>query len=149
MSLRRCALLVLVAAVSGCALPSQIRPSDLRPFTTDACTDFPEGPPGHSKLWCDCCVSHDLAYWKGGTREQRKAADVKLRECVEEKGKAVIGAVMEAGVRAGGTPYLPTRYRWGYGWPFLRGYAPLTSDEEQVVRGKETDYETARSARCD
>ena len=142
-------LLMFVVALSGCTLPSQIRPSDLRAFTTDGCSGgFPEGPPGHPNLWCDCCVAHDLAYWKGGTWEQRAAADAKLNECVKQKGKAVTGKVMELGVRVGGTPYLPTSYRWGYGWPFLRGYAPLTLEEERVVRDKEKDYEKARGARC-
>jgi hypothetical protein len=144
-----CGLLALVLALSGCTLPSQIRPGDLRAFTTDGCSGgFPEGPPGHPNLWCDCCVAHDLAYWKGGTREQRKAADDTLRECVADKGKAVTGTVMEIGVRAGGTPYVPTSYRWGYGWPFVRGYLPLTPEEEHVAGDKGKDYEQARSARC-
>ena len=141
--------LMLVMAFTGCTRPSQIQPSDLRVFTTDGCSrGFPEGPPGHPNLWCDCCVAHDLTYWKGGTWEQRVAADAKLRECVTEKHRALTGIAMELGARVGGTPYLPTSYRWAYGWPFLRGYAPLTPEEEQVVNDKGKDYEKARKARC-
>ena len=109
---------------------------------------FPRRATGHPNLWCDCCVAHDLSYWKGGTWEQREAADAKLSECVAEKGRAVTGIVMKLGVRVGGTPYLPASYRWAYGWPFLRGYAPLTLEEERVVNDQEKDYEKARKARC-
>ena len=144
-----CASLILVVAFTGCTRPSQIQPGDLRAFTTDGCSGgFPEGPPGHPNLWCDCCVAHDLSYWKGGTWEQREAADAKLSECVAEKGRAVTGIVMKLGVRVGGTPYLPASYRWAYGWPFLRGYAPLTLEEKRVVNDQEKDYEKARKARC-
>jgi hypothetical protein len=41
---------------------------------------------------------------------------------------------MLQGVRAGGSPSLPTPYRWGYGWPFGRGYQALTADEVAQVR---------------
>jgi hypothetical protein len=38
-------------------------------------------------------------------------------------------------VRIGGSPYLNTPFRWGYGWPFGRGYKALTAAEmEQVKR---------------
>jgi hypothetical protein len=40
---------------------------------------------------------------------------------------------MYRGVRAGGTPYLPTPYRWGYGWRYLRGYKALTEAEKLLV----------------
>ena len=55
---------------------------------------------------------------------------------------------MKLGVQVGGTPYLPTSDRWAYGWPFLRGYAPRSPEEERVVNDKEKDYEKARKARC-
>jgi hypothetical protein len=41
---------------------------------------------------------------------------------------------MLAGVRIGGTPYLPTRFRWGYGWPWPRGYRALTPAELEQSR---------------
>ena len=40
---------------------------------------------------------------------------------------------MYHGVRAGGGAWWPTRYRWAYGWPYGRGYAPLTEDELQRI----------------
>ena len=36
---------------------------------------------------------------------------------------------MLTGVRIGGSPYFPTSYRWGYGWPYPRGYQDLSEDE--------------------
>ena len=41
---------------------------------------------------------------------------------------------MLAGVRVGGTPFLPTKFRWGYGWPYPRFYGELTTDELQQVK---------------
>jgi hypothetical protein len=41
---------------------------------------------------------------------------------------------MLAGVRVGGSPYFPTTYRWGYGWPYPRGYKPLSEEEIQEVK---------------
>ena len=32
-----------------------------------------------------CCHRHDIAYQHGGTKADRKAADVRLRECAVEK----------------------------------------------------------------
>jgi hypothetical protein len=142
------AVLALLAIAVGCTSPSDTQPGDLRAFTTDGCSGFPEGPPGHPNLWCDCCVAHDFAYWKGGTAAQRKVADAKLRACVTERYKALTGTLMELGVRAGGTPYLPTSYRWGYGWPFGRGYAPVTPEEEPVVEERGRNCEQARMDRC-
>ena len=144
----RCAVLALLVVV-GCTRPSQITPSDLVVFTTDGCSGgFPEGVPDRPNLWCDCCVKHDLAYWKGGTAEQRKAADAELRECVIERGKKHTGKIMEIGVTVGGSPYWPTSYRWGYGWPYGRGYTPVTPEEEAVVAAKSQGYEAARRDRC-
>jgi len=43
---------------------------------------------------------------------------------------------MLAGVRVGGSPYYPTPYRWGYGWPYARGYKALSDEEKAQVRTK-------------
>jgi len=49
-----------------------------------------------------------------------------------------IAELMLAGVRVGGTPYLPTRFRWGYGWPyFFRGYKALAEDELKQIEALE------------
>lgn len=115
-------------------LAGTVAADDLAPFTTDGCSDFPDGTPSQQSLWLDCCIRHDLAYWKGGTREERLGADQALRECVAQAGEPKIADIMLAGVRMGGSPYFPTSYRWGYGWPYRRGYQPLRNAEKEQVR---------------
>lgn len=101
----------------------------LRPFTSDGCSVFIDGNLDNTTLWLDCCIAHDMAYWRGGTYKQRKQADAELKSCVETKGEKVIAEIMEAGVRVGGSPFFPTSYRWGYGWESLRGYFELSPEE--------------------
>lgn len=113
--------------------------TDLKPFTTDGCSAFPDGTPGQKSLWIECCIRHDLAYWKGGTYDQRLEADQLLETCVLQVGEPEIAQLMLAGVRVGGSPYFPTTYRWGYGWPYPRGYKALSKDETLEVQQK-LDY---------
>ncbi len=69
----------------------------------------------------------------GGTCQERKNADEALKTCVTEVGQPEIAQLMLAGVRVGGTPYLPTTFRWGYGWPYPRGYKALTDEEKKEI----------------
>ena len=108
--------------------------ADLKPFTTDGCSAFPDGTPNQKSLWIECCIRHDLAYWKGGTYDQRLEADQSLVTCVSQVGEPEIAQLMLAGVRVGGSPYFPTTYRWGYGWPYPRGYKALSNDENLEVQ---------------
>ena len=55
-----------------------------------------------------------------------------------------IAEAMLRGVRVGGSPYWPTSFRWGYGWPYFRGYKPLSPDEQAAVRARLTDFEAKR-----
>ena len=121
-----CVLLLLI--------PSIAIGGELKPFTTDGCSSFPDGSIEQQSLWVNCCIRHDLAYWKGGTSEQRLKADNDLRACVSQTGEPEIASIMLAGVRVGGSPYFPTAYRWGYGWPYPRGYKPLSEEEKQEVK---------------
>lgn len=114
-------------------LPLLSHAGDLKPFTSDGCSSFPDGTLNHKTLWLKCCVAHDRAYWKGGTYKERLKADLDLRRCVAQVGEPAIANLMLAGVRVGGTPYLPTKFRWGYGWPYLRGYKALTAEEKKLV----------------
>lgn len=70
----------------------------------------------------------------GGTHEEKVEADRELEACVAAVGEPEIAKLMLAGVTAGGSAYFPTNYRWGYGWPYLRGYKKLTSDEKSAVK---------------
>lgn len=105
----------------------------LQPFTTDGCTDFPNGTSTNPEQWLHCCKRHDLKYWAGGTRIERKLADLELRSCVAATGESEIAEIMYRGVRLGGTPFLPTPWRWGYGWEKIRGYTSLSEKEKLMV----------------
>lgn len=137
--MRRFALavpLVALMLMAGCAATGP-----LRPFTTDGCSDFPDGTPRQKTLWLDCCTAHDRAYWRGGTYDERRAADKALQRCVAGVGEPAIAALMLAGVRVGGSPFWPTRFRWGYGWPWPRGYRALTAEERRQAEQLLEAYE--------
>ena len=107
--------------------------NQLKPFTSDGCSAFPDGTFEQNTLWLSCCVSHDLAYWQGGTYQQRKDADIALKECVAKVGEKQIANLMLAGVRVGGSPFFPTTFRWGYGWPYPKLYGQLSKNEKEQV----------------
>lgn len=108
----------------------------LKPFKSDGCSAFPDGTLKQQELWLHCCRAHDFDYWQGGTIVQRVASDKRLQQCVAKVGYPNVAKLMLAGVRVGGMPYLPTPYRWGYGWPFLRLYSELSSEELKLVTVK-------------
>jgi len=107
---------------------------ELKPFTSDGCSAFPDGTLEQNELWLNCCRAHDYAYWKGGSYHERVEADLALKECVSAVGKEEIALLMLAGVRVGGSPYFPTSFRWGYGWPYPKLYGELTESERRQVR---------------
>jgi len=105
---------------------------EIKPFSSDGCSAFPDGTYQQQQLWLACCTVHDKAYWRGGTYQQRLDADLALKRCVAEVGEPLIAELMLAGVRVGGSPYWPTRFRWGYGWSYFHGYTntPSSGDVE-------------------
>lgn len=106
----------------------------IKPFSTDECSQWPEGNVFEKNLWKECCFRHDLSYWMGGTRKERREADEDLLECVAKKGDPLNGALMWVGTRFGGRPHYSASYRWGYGWETERMYAPLTELEKASVQ---------------
>ncbi len=106
---------------------------DIKPFTSDGCSAFPDGTFEQKELWLSCCTAHDYSYWQGGTYEERLIADKQLRQCVAKVGKPKIASLMLAGVRVGGSPYFPTSFRWGYGWSYPRFYKALTTAEKKQI----------------
>jgi hypothetical protein len=111
----------------------EVSADELKPFASDGCSAFPDGTVDQNTLWLRCCTDHDYTYWKGGTYKERQEADTALRECVGKLGEAEIAILMLAGVRIGGTPFLPTTFRWGYGWSYPRFYGELTPEELEQV----------------
>jgi hypothetical protein len=129
MTTNRHSLLVVLTLL----LSAPATADELKPFTSDGCSSFPDGTPSQQDLWLQCCTAHDRAYWKGGTHAQRLEADLALRSCVAQVDEPEIAAVMLIGVRVGGSPVFPTRFRWGYGWTWPRWYGPLSEEELQQV----------------
>ena len=72
--------------------------------------------------WQSCCVEHDMAYWCGGSAEERRATDALFRACVTDHGGRALAALLYWSVRVSGNPWLPVYWRWGYGWAWPRGY---------------------------
>ena len=124
----RFTLFIFLAFATSSAIAANIKP-----FTTDGCSVFPDGTYQHKSLWLKCCTAHDLAYWQGGTYDERVKADKALKQCVADVGEPKIANLMLAGVRVGGSPYFPTSFRWGYGWPYPRFYKALTAEEKRQV----------------
>ncbi len=136
--LRKAAWLSLMVITMAFLLAATDAVADqIRPFQSDGCSMFPDGTRAQQDLWLRCCEEHDYTYWKGGTYEQRQRADERLKACVADVGEPGIAELMLAGVRVGGTPYLPTRFRWSYGWPYFRGYKALTRSELKQIEALE------------
>ena len=114
----------------------------LAPFTSDGCSLFPDGQLPSRHEWLHCCTAHDQAYWQGGTYQQRLDADQSLHDCVDAAGFPEIAEIMYSGVRIGGSPFSVAPYRWGYGWDSLRGYRPLSADEQAKANALLKDSDT-------
>lgn len=99
------------------------------PENSDGCTvlSWPYNKlTGKQLPFRQCCVVHDEAYWYGGTKRQRKDADLLLMHCVAEHGKTFVGKilywvlsrVMYVGVRIGGSPKIGVPWRWEFSSPY-------------------------------
>jgi len=127
--------------MSLCLLIKCVGAAELADFSSDGCSQFPDGTLTQQDLWCDCCITHDIAYWQGGNRQQKKQADEALRQCVLQKtDNKLLADTMYYGVTLGGLPVFPVWYRWGYGWRYGRGFQSLNEYEQQQVIGKLQQY---------
>jgi hypothetical protein len=112
------------------------------PFTTDGCSMSPDSAlTGQAHQFLGCCLAHDKAYYQGGTPVEHAQADLTFKDCLKAIGHPEYAKVYHLGVRLGGTPYLPMPFRWGYGWPFGRGYQPTTEAERKAVQESLAAYD--------
>ena len=109
--------------------------AELVPFVTDGCSMFPDGALTDRTRWQQCCITHDFAYYAGGPEELREAADVALQQCMRAVSNVALADLVYYGVRLGGTPALPTPWRWGYGWRYdpLDGYRTLPAGQADAA----------------
>ena len=127
-------LRLVCIGIAACCLVSCSAESELKPFSSDGCSLFPDSSLISGDDWCSCCFDHDLQYWRGGTREERDEADRALQRCVEDRtGNATLATAMYEGVRLGGSPYFYNWYRWGYGWGIERKYQALSEAETSAA----------------
>lgn len=119
-------LSVGVAVIAGCSSPapcgseggvSADTPGPPSACRVDGCSVAPDFN------FASCCNDHDARYWRGGSAEQRASADASFGQCLAAKNHRILARLYYLGVRVGGTPYLPTPWRWGFGWPYTHGYA--------------------------
>ncbi len=116
---------LIVALMLGLASIAVADDSSTPPLPNphDGCTLAPDFNFRH------CCDVHDESYWRGGTEGDRERADRAFRQCIHDAGRPILADVYYIGVRIGGVPWLPTHWRWGFGWPYSkghRGYTPQT-----------------------
>jgi hypothetical protein len=149
------ACLLAFALSSACALdPDDERPDDelvedtaladeqasvrspLKEFETDGCSTAPDGTLGEPKRWLHCCIEHDQAYFMGGTYDRKVAADTLFYVCMAQECGDNIATLYLAAVTAFGGPFLPTDYRWGYGWDYdpVGGFDDLTPAEIRLAQ---------------
>lgn len=101
----------------------------LKPFYTDGCTLFIDGPPFKPRLWRHCCVEHDLRFWFGGDHEDLNDANLRLASCVKDVAGDFWAQVIFRGVRVG--KYSPIKHKthWAWGWENPRHKDKLTQNE--------------------
>jgi hypothetical protein len=122
---------IIILLSSALFASAQTSESDLLPSgkKSDGCTLIPDG---HLK---SCCVSHDRDYYWGGTFRERRESDRRLYFCIAKKEGVqhkIVAPFIWLGVRVGGLPFLPTKFRWGFGTK-TRGYS------EKTLKPSETD----------
>ena len=115
--------------------------SHLIAYSSQGCATAPELSAIDSSDWCDCCREHDIAYWRGGTKEQHDQADNRLRKCINLKSsdKKLANNMVDSANKGGGA-YFFAGYRWGYGWQLGRKYQALNEKEIYLTKQYLLDY---------
>ncbi|MBO9668037.1 MAG: helicase [Bdellovibrio sp.] len=124
----------IFTTLAGCTTWQHPPPNVLKAFTSDGCSLSPNGTSTDPNALLKCCIHHDYAYWKGGTRDERAQADLELKACITDASSARLGEIYYRGVRIGGSNVFKTDFRWGYGWSRGRDDSPLTLEESAQVK---------------
>ena len=83
-----------------------------KPFKTDGCSvvgDLDQRA---------CCIRHDWAYWKGGSRKDRRDTDNGFFWCIWKTSRfPILAPIRWFGVRIGGKKFWGIEgVSWNYGW---------------------------------
>ena len=124
---------LLVVTVATPSVAGWLEPDPV-PFTSNGCSGFREGK------FFGCCFVHDFAFWSGGSRDDRRRADRRLRQCLIDVTNgnlydriiADIGYLLMVLERVPGA-VVPDG--WGRGWPnsSRNKYSPLTPEQQSAV----------------
>ena len=86
-------------------------------FYFDGCSLFPES--FFRDSFRDACLRHDIAYWYGGTQEERKNADLIFKKEISESGVTgkILNFPMYIAVRLVGDSFVAKFFgaEWGFG----------------------------------
>lgn len=127
--------IALITVLLFFGIESKSSEMKLLEFKTDYCTYFPEGTVSRPNLWKDCCISHDLWYWIGGTKSEQDQADINLKTCVTKKSSSFYGNLMYSGVRLGHLSPIKSKYIWSWGWNNKdRHYQAVTNSEKDQAK---------------
>jgi len=69
---------VAIASEPGSQKAGEAAAAAQVPFTSNGCSGFREA------TFFTCCFGHDFAFWAGGSRKDRSAADHVLRRCIQD-----------------------------------------------------------------
>lgn len=126
-------ILLFVLVFAGKPAHSKELDLVLQSFETDGCTMFVEGTLEKPDLWAHCCFEHDLRYWFGGTKDDKKFSDIQLRECVRDVAGSFWANLMYNGVRLGSFSPIKFKYVWNWGWQPKRKSLPLNKFEIDYI----------------
>src|SRR5437879_2654929 len=70
----------------------------------------------------------------------RHPVDLKLENCFAQVTSARYAHANYLGARLLGSPHSGMAFRWGYGWPKGRGYAPITEEEREWIQKKRAQF---------
>lgn len=120
----------LLASQAFAVLPEY--DNEIADFTSDGCSMIYDSP-----AYIDCCKIHDYAYWQGGPEVLKEKADSDFAACVEKGTRSSqLAGLFQRGVEIGGHPQWNRSFRWGYGWKYNKGFAPLSKREQDLVTSK-------------
>jgi len=73
--------------------------------------------------WGNCCSELDREYWRGGTFIAQREANSAFRTCLGDVyPESYMPIIAYYGLYAVSSPFVPTSWRWGYGWDFGHGF---------------------------
>lgn len=126
---------ILILLTTSFLMPySVFGKSELKPFFTDGCTLFVDGPSKENpKLWRACCVKHDLRYWFGGSLFDQEQTDLKLKSCVKDIAGERWATLIYTGVRAGHYSPIKNKTYWGWAWTPERLNKAINATEKSYV----------------